>query len=79
MAANSEDRIAQLGKLLKGKIRADWTLLDESYREPFDELMWLLNHRESVVVSMMYQRAKGRTKRNCDYGRSDDTGVQVVQ
>jgi hypothetical protein len=53
MAANSEERIAELGRLLKGKIRADWSLLDEDYREPFDELMGLLSHRESVVAAMM--------------------------
>jgi hypothetical protein len=39
MVANREERIAELGKLLKGKIQTDWTLLDEAYREPFDELM----------------------------------------
>jgi len=60
MAANSEQRIVELGKLLKGRVRDDWTLLDETYREPFDELMGLLTHRQSVVASIM--QAKGGVK-----------------
>jgi hypothetical protein len=32
MVAKNEARIAELGKLLKGKIRTDWVLLDEGYR-----------------------------------------------
>ena len=63
MAVNSEERIAELGKLLKGKIQTDWVLLDEAYRELFDELMGLLRHRESVVVCMMHQAAKRRAGR----------------
>jgi hypothetical protein len=63
MAVNSEERIAELGKLLKGKIQTDWVLLDEAYRELFDELMGLLRHRESVVVCMMHQAAKRRPGR----------------
>ena len=29
MVAKSDQRITELGKLLKGKIRSDWALLDE--------------------------------------------------
>jgi hypothetical protein len=74
MAANSEERIAELGKLLKGKIQTDWALLDEAYRESFDELMGLLCHRESVVVCMMHQAAKRRAGRE----RTDD-GVNAAR
>lgn len=79
MAANSEERIAELGKLLKRKIRTDWTLLDEGYREPFDELMRLLSHRDSVVASMMHQIVRGRADRKRNRDRVEDTGAQVVQ
>jgi len=70
MVAKSEARIAELGKLLKGKIRTDWVLLDEGYREPFDELMGLLRHRESVVACMMHEVAKGRADRERDDDRA---------
>jgi|HubBroStandDraft_4_1064222.scaffolds.fasta_scaffold1009824_2 hypothetical protein len=64
---NSEERIVELGKLLRGKIQSDWALLDEAYREPFDELMALLRHRDSVVACMV-QAAKHRGNRE----RNDD-------
>ena len=32
-------------------------LLDEAYREPFDELIGLLQHREAVVATMVRQAA----------------------
>jgi len=79
MAANSGERIVDLGKLLKGRIRADWTLLDEGYREPFDELMALLSHRESVVASMMHQIARGRADRERNDVRVAATGMAIVQ
>jgi hypothetical protein len=63
MAANSEERIAALGKRLKGKIQTDWVLVDEAYQEPFDELMGLLSHRESVVACMIRQTAARKTDR----------------
>jgi len=72
MAANSEERIAELGRLLKGKIRADWSLLDEDHREPFDELMGLLSHRESVVAAMMYEVARGRAGRKRNHDRAEE-------
>jgi hypothetical protein len=78
MAANSEDRIAALGKLLKGKIQSDWTLLDEAYREPFDELLELLRHRGSVVACMI-QAAKSRGNRERNDERVDAAGMQLVQ
>jgi hypothetical protein len=78
MAANSEERIAELGKLLKGKIRSDWALLDEAYREPFAELMGLLRHRESVVACLV-QAAKGRGNRKRNDDRVDAVGMQLVQ
>lgn len=78
MAANSEERIAELGRLPKGRIRADWVLLDESYREPFDELMGLLSHRESVVASMMYEVARGRAGRKRNYDRVDGQGHSSI-
>ena len=78
MAANSEERIAELGKLLKGKIRSDWALLDETYREPFDQLMKLLRHRESVVACMVQAaKCRGNRKRNDD--RVDAAAMQLVQ
>jgi hypothetical protein len=79
MAANSEERIAELGKLLKGKIQADWALLDETYRELFDELMGLLCHRESVVACMIRQAAKRRTNRERSNDRVDPARIQLVQ
>ena len=78
MAANSEERIAELGKLLKGKIRSDWALLDETYREPFDQLMKLLRHRESVVACMMHQAAKRRAGREGTDG-CNAAGAQAVR
>jgi hypothetical protein len=78
MTFDSEGRIAELGKLLKGKIRTDWVLLDEAYRESFDELMALLRHRESVVACIMHQAAKGRTHRERN-GRIDVAEAQAVQ
>jgi hypothetical protein len=77
MAFNSEGRIAELGKLLKGKVRADWSLLEEAYRGPFEELMWLLHHRDSVVACMLHQAAKRRAPR--ERNREGNTGMQVVQ
>jgi hypothetical protein len=70
----SEDRVAELGKLLKAKIRIDWVrtgdtikvsrvLLDEAYRESFDELIGLLQHREAVVASMIRQAAARHAER----------------
>jgi hypothetical protein len=79
MAANSEERIWELGKLLKGRIRADWTLLDEAYREPFDELMALLSHRESVVASMMHHVARARADRERNEARVASTSVEILQ
>ncbi len=79
MAINSEKRMAELGKLLKGKIQPDWVLLDEAYREPFDELMGLLSHRESVVASMMHQVARGTADRQRNKARVAATGVELVQ
>ena len=74
MTAKSEERIAELGKLLKGRIQSDWIktsktigisriLLDEAYREPFDELMGLLRHRESVLASIIHQAANRKAGR----------------
>ena len=78
MAANSEERIAELGKLLKGKVRADWSVLDEAYRAPLEELMWLLHHRESVVAAFMMQYlARGSADR--ERNREGNTGMQVAQ
>jgi hypothetical protein len=74
---NSEERIVELGKLLRGKIQSNWALLDEAYREPFDELMGLLSHRESVVACMIQA-----AKRRGNGGRNNErvgTGVQVLQ
>ncbi len=76
MTSRSEERVAELGKLLKTKIRTDWVktgdtigvsrvLLDEAYREPFDELIGLLQHREAVVACMIRQAAA----RKADRGR----------
>jgi hypothetical protein len=80
MAFNSEERIAELGKLLKGKVRADWSLLDETYRESFDELMALLRNRESVVVAfVMHQTAKRRAPRERNGDRVDVVEAQAVQ
>jgi hypothetical protein len=79
MAANSEERIAELGKLLKGKIQTDWVLLDEAYRESFDELMGLLRHRDSVVACMIHQAAKRSSDRERNEDRVDPVGVQAVQ
>jgi hypothetical protein len=77
MAAYSEERIAGLGKLLKGKIRSDWSLVNETYREPFEELMWLLRHRDSVLACMVHQVAKSRANRKSDDHRVEP--VEVVQ
>jgi hypothetical protein len=74
MKASSEERVAELGKLLKGKIKTSWektgdtirfsrVLLDEAYREPFDELMGLLRHREAVVACMVRQAADRKANR----------------
>ncbi len=71
---SSEERVAELGKLLKAKIRIEWgrsgdtvrlcrVLLDEAYREPFDELISLLQHREAVVATMVRQAAASRADR----------------
>ena len=79
MAVNSEERIAELGKLLKGKIQTDWVLVDEAYRELFDELMGLLRHRESVVVCIMHQAAKRRAGRDGTDDCVDAAGAQAVQ
>jgi hypothetical protein len=76
MTARSEERVAELGRLLKAKIRTDWiktddtigvsrVLLDEAYRELFDELISLLQHREAVVACMIRQV----TARKADRGR----------
>ena len=76
----SEERVAELGKLLKAKIRIDWVrtgdtikvsrvLLDEAYRESFDELIGLLQHREAVVASMVRQAAA----RDAERGRKGRT------
>jgi hypothetical protein len=78
MKGNSEERITELGKLLKGKIRADWSLIDEAYRERFEELMWLLYHRESVVVAFMMQYvSRGRADRQRN--REGNTAMQAAQ
>jgi hypothetical protein len=79
MAANSGERIVDLGKLLKGRIRADWTLLDEGYRKPFDQLMGLLSHRRSVLASMMRHVAKGKAVRLRNDARVAATGMAIVQ
>jgi hypothetical protein len=74
MKARSEERVAELGKLLKGKIKTGWVktgdtvgvsrvLLDEAYREPFDELIGLLRHREAVVACMVRQAAERKANR----------------
>jgi hypothetical protein len=81
MKAKSEERIAELGKLFKGRIQTDWTktsdaigisriLLDEAYREPCDELMRLLRHRASVLACLLHQAAgqsvdRARKRRAC--------------
>jgi hypothetical protein len=78
MPANSEKRIAKLGRLLKGKIQTDWVLLDEAYREPFEELMGLLRHRESVVACMIHQAAKRRGDRERNDDRVDPAGMQAT-
>jgi hypothetical protein len=76
MTARSEDRGAELGKLLKAKIRIDWVktgdtvqvsrvLLDEAYRDAFDELIGLLQHREAVISAIIQQAAA----RKADRGR----------
>jgi hypothetical protein len=65
---NNGDRMAALVRLLKGKIRTNWkrtgdtiemsrVLLDETYRQPFDELVALLRYREAVVTSLIQQQA----------------------
>jgi hypothetical protein len=77
MAANSEERIAELGKLLKGKIQTDWALLDEAYREPFDELMELLRHRESVAACMIQAAKRGGNRERND--RVNAAGVHALQ
>jgi hypothetical protein len=74
MKVRSEERVAELGKLLKGKIKTSWVksgenvevsrvLLDESYREPFDELIGLLRHREEVVACLVRQVAERKANR----------------
>jgi hypothetical protein len=78
MAVNSEKRIAELGRLLKGKIQTDWVLIDEAYREPFEELMGLLRHRDSVVACIIHQLANRRADRARDNDRVDAVGMQVV-
>lgn len=70
MVAHSEERIAELGKLLKGKIRTDWALLDEAYRKSFHELMGLLRHREigrslHDASSGQAQSGSGAHRRRC--------------
>jgi hypothetical protein len=61
------DRVAALVRLLKGKIQINWkqtsgslemsrVLLDEAYRQPFDELVALLHHREAVLTSLIHQK-----------------------
>lgn len=74
MKARSEERVAELGKLLKGKIKTSWVktgdtigvsraLLDETYRGAFDELIGLLRHREEVVACMVRQVAERKANR----------------
>jgi hypothetical protein len=66
------DRLAELGRLLKGKVQTNWkqagdsfeisrVLLDEAYRQPFDDLMALMRHNESVLASVIHQKALRRT------------------
>jgi hypothetical protein len=74
--ANSEERIAELGKLPKGKIRTDWSLLDEAYGEPFDELMELLCHRESVVACMQAAKCREVLKLSAQFARSRRPAVK---
>jgi hypothetical protein len=76
---NSEERIAELGKLLKGKIRTDWALLDEAYREPFDELMELLRHRDFVVACMIQAAKHSRVSRERNDERVDSAGLLALQ
>jgi len=65
---NNGDRLAALVRLLKGKIQTNWkqtgdtvemsrVLLDEAYRQPFDELVALLRYREGVLASLIHQQA----------------------
>jgi hypothetical protein len=77
MPANSEERIAELGRILKGKIQTDWVLLDEAYRGPFEELMALLRHRDSVVACIIHQAAQRRADRERNDDRADAAGVQL--
>ena len=65
--------------LLKGKIQTDWVLVDEAYRELFDELMLLLRHRESILVYIMHQRPKRRAGREGTDDCVDAAGAQGVQ
>jgi hypothetical protein len=70
----SDERVAKLGKLLKSKMRIEWVragdtikvsrvLLDEAFREPFDELIGLLQHREAVVACLVRQAAARKSDR----------------
>jgi hypothetical protein len=77
MVPNSENRIAELGKLLKGKIQTDWTLLDQAYREAFDELLDLLRHRDSVVACVIRASERGANRERTD-DRVDAVGMQAI-
>jgi hypothetical protein len=68
IAFRNGDRLADLVRLLKGKVQTTWkqtggafemsrVLLDEAYRQPFDELVGLLRQREAVLTSMLHQQA----------------------
>jgi hypothetical protein len=61
------DRMADLIRLLKGKVQTTWTqtgdtfemsrvLMDEAYRQPFDELAALIRQRDAVIASMIHQQ-----------------------
>ena len=67
LAFSNGDGMAGLIRLLKGKVQTNWVqtgdtfeisrvLLDEAYRQPFDDLVALIQHREAVVACLIHQR-----------------------
>jgi hypothetical protein len=67
IAFRNGDRAVVLARLLRGKIQTRWkatgdtlemsrVLLDEAYRQLFDEFVGLTQHRETVAACMIHQR-----------------------
>jgi hypothetical protein len=73
VAFSNGDRMAALVRLLKGKVQTTWkqtgdtfemsrVLLDENYRQPFDELAGLIRQRDAVVASLIHQQSLRSTE-----------------